>query len=446
MALSRKAIEDLVGAVLGTGRSRSPMESGPLRALGAEAYQRVGHQSAVAMFIVGLDGGFVDANPAACRLFGRTEPELLECTLGDISHPDDLAWSRDLLRDALAHDTASYRISKRYLRGDGSVVFADVTVTLLHHEGEPLGFFATAIDDTERLESARKADEAARLLRDAMDSLLDPWVLLRPVRDPAGAVADFVFIEANREACRHNSRTREELVGARLLELLPDHRGDLLARYAHVVDTGEPLVLDDHPFLTDGEQRWFDNRAVRVGDQDLSFTWRDVTEAHLQRGELARRAATDPLTGLYNRSGLAAAIARLERPDRRSASGIGVLYLDVDGLTTINNTDGHPAGDAVLRAVADRVAGALRSGDIVARVGGDEFVVVATGIDRAGADDLAGKLTAAVTRPVRLGETAIVPTISIGVALGSDRASVDDLIALADAQLLERKRELYRRP
>jgi diguanylate cyclase (GGDEF)-like protein/PAS domain S-box-containing protein len=413
-----------------------------------EVYRTVARQSAVAMFLVAPDGRFVVANPAACDLFGRSEEELFSLSLADVSHPDDLEWSGAQLSRAIDEGTSAYRIQKRYLRPDGSAVAADVTVSLLRDEhGRPLGFFASAIDDTARLEAARRADASSELLRASMDSLLDPWVLMRAVRDAQGTVVDFVYVEANKEACRHNGVAHDDLIGRRLLDLLPGHRGQLLADYARVLDDGQPLVLDDVPFTTDGDTRWFDNRAVKVGPDDLSFTWRDVTDNHRLRGELARQATTDPLTGLYNRAGLAEAVARMSGPERRNGpAGMAALYLDLDGLNTINNRYGHPAGDAVLRAVGDRIAGALRATDVVARVGGDEFVVLAPGVGDGVADTLAVKIAQAVTRPVRVEGAAIVPTISVGVCVGSDDVGIDELIARADASLLERKRRLYDAP
>ncbi len=413
-----------------------------------EVYRTVARQSAVAMFLVAPDGRFVVANPAACDLFGRSEEELFALSLADVSHPDDLEWSGAQLSRAIDEGTSSYRIHKRYLRADGRTVAADVTVSLLRDDaGRPLGFFASAVDDTARLETARRADAASELMRVSMDSLLDPWVLLRAVRDAHGTVTDFVYVEANKEACRHNGMTRQDLIGRRLLSLLPGHRGQLLADYAEVLATGEPLALDDMPFITAGETRWFDNRAVKVGEDDLSFTWRDVTDNHRIRGELARQATTDPLTGLYNRAGLAEAVARMSGPERRNGpAGMAALYLDLDGLNTINNRFGHPAGDAVIRAVGDRIAGALRATDVVARVGGDEFVVLAPGVGDGVAESLAVKIAQAVTRPVRVEGAAIVPTISVGICVGSGETSIDDLIARADASLLERKRQLYDSP
>lgn len=244
-----------------------------------------------------------------------------------------------------------------------------------------------------------RAGPADRLLRASMDTLLDLWVLMRAVRDDESVIVDFRHLEANREACRVNGREHDDLVGPSLLELLPALRGGLLNMYAAVVDTGTPLALDDHPFDMDGQTRWYDNRAVRVGDDELSFTWRDVTEAHHLRSSLAHMANTDPLTGLNNRFGLEQALDRLNAEDRRRAAAIAVLYLDLGGMNAINNIHGHSAGDRVLGAVGERIASAVRSSDIVVRVGGGESVVVTPHTELAGAHTLAGKIQAAMSTP-----------------------------------------------
>lgn len=410
--------------------------------LGSGMYEWVAERSVVAMYLVAPDGRFVWANPAAGRLFGRSHQELLGCTLNDVSHPDDLAWSHQRLAEALERGATSYRIQKRYLRPDGGVVVADVSVTPLADDmGVTVGFFASAIDDTERVLATQRADAADQLLRASVDTLLDPWVLLHAIRDDDGAIVDFQYLEANKEACRSNGIEHDALLGRRLLDVFPGHRDSLLGMYAHVVDTGLPLALDDHPFQVDGVTRWFDNRAVKVGDDDLSFTWRDVTDAHHLRSSLSHMATTDPLTGLNNRFGLEQALDRLNGAERRAeTTDVSVLYLDLDGLTMINNVHGHPAGDRILRAVGERIAAAVRVTDIVARVGGDEFVVVAPGTGSTGAQRLAGTIRALVAQPVRIGGEPFTPTISVGASTGDTTDDLDELIARADTELIRIKR------
>ena len=146
-----------------------------------------------------------------------------------------------------------------------------------------------AIDITDRI----KAQEALQLerarLATTLDSLLDPYLTLQPLRNGVGGVVDFLILDANAAACSDLGLQREQLSGAGLLERLPAHaEAGLLELYVHVVETGEPLALNDFSLRHDPreEPHILDIRVVRVGD-GLSCTWRDGRE----RYEAVRRLA-----------------------------------------------------------------------------------------------------------------------------------------------------------
>ena len=165
-------------------------------------------------------------------------------------------------------------------------------------------------------------------------SMLDPLVVLAAVRDQRGRIVDFEYRDANPAACAYNRLTREELVGMRLLTLLPAHAAThLIEQYASVVETGEPLVLDDYAYpreIFEDAERYYDIRAVKLGD-GLSYTWRDVTDRH-------RIAAALEAT----RARLAAALASELDPHLfldavRDAAGI---------ITDFRISDANPAARA----------------------------------------------------------------------------------------------------
>ncbi len=208
------------------------------------------------------------------------------------------------------------------------------------------------------------------------------------------------------------------------------------------MENGEPLVLDDFPYpseITGQGIRWSDNRAVKVED-GLSFTWRDVSDRVETRHRLARQALQDPLTGLPNRQRLDDALVETLGRTPRTGDHVAVLYCALDGLKTYNDLLGHEAGDHVLRAVADRPSGAIRAGDLVARIGGDEFAVVASAIHDAAAADLAAKIVHAVTRPLVVAGEQILPTLSIGVAMADHGHDPTDALRRADLALYREKK------
>lgn len=128
---------------------------------------------------------------------------------------------------------------------------------------------------------AVRSRRSESLLRAVIDTMVDPYVVLRAVRNRDGRITDFVVIEANPSACDFNQLPHEQLIGRSLIELHPaSQRTELFQAYIQVVETGEPLILDDWmdpQEVLGSSQRCYDLRAVKLGD-GINQTWRDVTE------------------------------------------------------------------------------------------------------------------------------------------------------------------------
>jgi diguanylate cyclase (GGDEF)-like protein len=157
-------------------------------------------------------------------------------------------------------------------------------------------------------------------------------------------------------------------------------------------------------------------------------------------------ATHDPLTGLANRAYLRTRVNALQQ--EQAARQIGVLVLDLDGFKRVNDAAGHEAGDEVLRVVAERMQRHVRAGDILARMGGDEFVAVLAGDDVADAlADTAERLRAVVAEPVH-GRGAEVHFVraSVGCAVGAVGDDFSALIAAADAEMYRAKHRRQKSP
>ena len=153
-------------------------------------------------------------------------------------------------------------------------------------------------------------------------------------------------------------------------------------------------------------------------------------------------AFTDPLTGLANRTSLGASLEQaVNRARRRSSSKIAVLYIDLDGFKQVNDVHGHDTGDALLVETAQRLRKHLRSSDLIARHGGDEFLVVLEDLqDLRPVEIVAKKLLAELGRPYALAGQELGVTASIGISvLPDDAVDARTLLKHADTAMYAAK-------
>jgi diguanylate cyclase (GGDEF)-like protein/PAS domain S-box-containing protein len=299
--------------------------------------------------------------------------------------------------------------------------------------------------------------------------------LVLPFADATGAVAGFVvgnipesavgtLLDVMHDAAlvtdgdgliRLANRAAAALLGGRGAPLegspLDSHLPGLTAtmqRLAEQVDGAGALGREELALATD------DGRAIlevsiggtRVDGQPLFvLVLRDLTERAERERALESIAFRDELTGVLNRRGLRRQVGaeppRPRRRTRRRQDRYGLLIVDLDGFKTLNDTNGHAVGDAVLSGVARRISGALRGDDVVARWGGDEFVVLLHGV--AGPADLgaaAAKLLAVLAAPHAVGRRALRLSVSIGGALYPGHGDgLDAVFAAADKALYAAK-------
>jgi diguanylate cyclase (GGDEF)-like protein/PAS domain S-box-containing protein len=194
------------------------------------------------------------------------------------------------------------------------------------------------------------------------------------------------------------------------------------------IGTGDEMLIAPDRALTDEEMT-----ILRAVGNILA------TAMERLRGEDRMRhdALHDPLTGLANRTLLYDRLQHALAQAERENGDTGVLFVDLDNFKHVNDAYGHRVGDELLAALGGRLQGAVRPADTVARMGGDEFVVVCEHTDRVGALALADRLETAIAIPVTAGGVEHRLSASIGIALG--HAGAEDLIRDADAAVYRAK-------
>ena len=173
----------------------------------------------------------------------------------------------------------------------------------------------------------------------------------------------------------------------------------------------------------------------------IALAW-DVTQQHRTSEHLACLAYSDPLTGLANRALFADRLHQAMLHARRHDTMLAVLMVDLDGFKAVNDTYGHEAGDVALQIVGQRFLGCVRQGDTLARIGGDEFVVLLPLLsDRGAAEKVAQRMIAALAPPLDRIALPLAVGASIGIAAWPEHArSLDALLASADTAMYRAKR------
>jgi len=259
----------------------------------------------------------------------------------------------------------------------------------------------------------------------------------------AGALVLFVddaqrVVAANPAACAALGLAEHELVGQDSVEIVVPRevadfrrelragmRGDVPATYEHELRTSAG---------TDRRVIAWSISRLAGSPAEIGCVGVDVTAARNDSDVVRQRAVTDDLTGLANRAGLRDHLARM------AGSGASVVFCDLNGFKAVNDAHGHDVGDAVLVQVARRLQRTTRGEDFVARIGGDEFVIVAPPDANSDFDMLARRILRATDQPMILpGPVVATVGMSIGMAVlepGSDPSAV---LTLADRDMYKMK-------
>ncbi|MFF4340300.1 diguanylate cyclase domain-containing protein [Kitasatospora sp. NPDC001540] len=335
-------------------------------------------------------------NDALCRLLGRPRAALRQQRFVDLVHPDDLEL---LLRTSAEGGRAELRLSRR----DGGYQWVCLRNSVVADAAEGPSFLLTHVEDIED----RKRHElqlAHRASHDALTGL------------PNGA----------------ELRAR---LARRLCPVAPPP--------AHV--PGQALPGEPHQ----GAHAALDGRAAAAAPAPPAHGYAPPD------GALERDRAAFAAGEVLQHTGVPAhhvhAVVPPEHPPgdlwhghRRGAHagerGLAVLYCDLDGFKLVNDRHGHNTGDAVLIEIARRLQQVVREGDTVARMSGDEFVVLADNIGREEAKELAGRLRSAILPPMRIDNRAVRVGVSLGIGWAGCGMSIDEVLHSADERMYDEKR------
>jgi diguanylate cyclase (GGDEF)-like protein/PAS domain S-box-containing protein len=303
-------------------------------------------------------------------------------------------------------------------------------------DGRVLGLFTTGVDITERAATEHALLRQTATLRSVAE--LIPAIVA--VLDAHGR---YRFVNGAFE--RWHGRKRAEVIGHTMHELLGEPAFDPAKPWIAKALTGESVRFELHfPERGLGQHLAVEYLPLRLDNGALDgfvAVGQDITQHRLEARRLLHLSQCDPLTGLLNRTGLQDWLALQQT--HGEGSQLGLLCLDLDRFKLVNDTHGHPVGDALLQQFAERLRGLVRPTDAVVRMGGDEFAVLLAGVrDPAALRAVADKILHAAHQPFQVGPLRLEIGASVGMALGLDPdKGWEELLARADAMLYQAKSE-----
>jgi diguanylate cyclase (GGDEF)-like protein/PAS domain S-box-containing protein len=408
------------------------------------------------VYVETLAGAIDDVGAGVEALLGVPRGHMLGAPFD--RHPFVLAEDEERVTLAVERSRTSgerFREEYRITHPDGSLRWLrEDRVLVREGGGTPTCWIGTLADITDTMEIRRELHES----RSRYGALVE--------QIPAIVYVD---VADERMSTKYVSPQLEQLLGYTTREYIedpdlwkkmlhPDDRLDAVDAYLRGRASGRPFVFEYRLVARDGRELWFRDSAIVITDDDgrphlIQGVMLDITERKAAEAQIAYLAYHDKLTGLANRAMFDELLALALARSRRADQGVAVLSVDLDDFKLINDSLGHEAGDDLIRALADRVGEATRDTDLVARPGGDEFLILLADLDRTppmpggqdgatiSAEAVAVRIQQAMQEPFEVAGTELYLSASVGISVfPNDAEDPATLLKNADTAMFRSKK------
>jgi diguanylate cyclase (GGDEF)-like protein/PAS domain S-box-containing protein len=382
------------------------------------------------------------------------EPVSIQTWIGMV-HPDDLAHLQEQQRRHAAGELAFVDVACRMRHKQGHWLWVGVRgcIATRTAEGKPQWMYGTHVN----IDEAKTGELALQHLNTKLQALFE----LSPVGIALNDVSDARFIEFNAALLTMTGYSREEMAALRHRDISPPEFAGTVARQRDLLlSAGRYGPYESELIHKDGRRIPVQLSGVRValpdGSQRIWSIIQNIEPRKRMEHQLRSEARTDRLTGLPNRALLMERLQEsVARAQAAAGHGFALLFIDFDRFKLVNDTLGHDTGDQLLRLIADRLREALRTGDtlgsapnghgggnVVARFGGDEFVVLLNDVQGVGdVAGVAGRLLGIFAAPYWIASKEIHSSASIGIVLADAGCeSAASVLRNADMAMYEAKR------
>jgi diguanylate cyclase (GGDEF)-like protein/PAS domain S-box-containing protein len=374
------------------------------------------------------DGRYLKVAAGRDRLY-RSFEETIGRTLTDVLPEEEAASFLEVIRRAIDSGETQRWQYQLDIRGESLWLDAMVVPTA----ERTVLWIARDVSQQRRAEDALRGSEQAHRELLAALPVIVYWVSPQPPYAPT-------YVSPGVEALGYTLAEWMATPDMWLRVIHPDDRERIVAETEVALASHAFVEYEYRVIAKDGTMRWLHDRGEFVRDASgTPLAWRgvkiDVTERHALQERLEALSEEDDLTRLLNRRGFRRVAEQTLKIERRGGRRMALLYFDVDSFKSINDDFGHAEGDRALTIVANALRAGVRDCDVVARMGGDEFVVLAPAVGVPGEGERLGRRLCDATRAAADSALPCALQLSVGVAEADGHYQLEDLLRASDAAL-----------
>lgn len=360
-------------------------------------------------------GKYKKINQKYCAIVGFDMEELQSITSDTITYPDDRKYQQHQMQLLLDGHIPEFTIEKRYIQKNGTIVWAYLTVSPLWRDGENPDYVLGVIRD---ITVRKQAEERLIFAQKVFDNSIEGIV----VTDAAG-----IILQVNAAFSTITGYGAAEAIGQNTRILKSDkHLPSFYEEMWRKITTEGYWAGETWNRRKNGEAypEWLTISAVKNDKGRITnfvSIFHDLSQ-HVQQQEVIQyQTQHDALTGLPNRVLINDRLENALEKNQRSGMKIALLYLDIDNFKYINDAFGHTVGDDILVELSKRFSNLMRNGDTMARLGGDDFLVLLTDLEDLNVvSNIAMRLLGSLEKPFYHDNVEFFVTASVGVTIAPD--------------------------
>lgn len=383
----------------------------------------------VGYLIISERGLILDSNLTAANMLGHDRVNLIDRQLSKfIDRADQDIYY--LLRNKLFTTLVPQECDLHMTKSEGTKFWVSMKVTVSFNKGLPTCRLIVS-DISKQKEIEQNLYESKEKYKSLVMSMDQGLVLYQIICDIQGNPVDYTFIDINESYTRILGITREMCIGKRLKEVMPNIEQYWIDTLGSVAITGKPTYYENHLEATG---KYYSTYAYSPNKNHVAVLVTDIDDRIKREEQINYLSYHDHLTGLYNRRFYE---EELERLDTERNLPLTIVMGDLNGLKLINDSFGHVVGDEILKKVTEAIKNGCRSDDIIARIGGDEFIIILPNTDAAEAQDVISRIELNASK-------SKVEELDISISFGFDTKSsvsqkIEDIFKGAEDHMYRNK-------